>query len=390
MLGWLVRFVVAVISFAAVTYFGLVVFGDFSRTETAVTSWAVTAALALVVAFVVYAALEFLQTDDVESITRQFDTRTIVLMPLAIGINIVLGAAVASALKLPIYLDSTGTILVGVLAGPIPGAITGVLTNVLWTYVVPPPFQSSPAAAFAVVAAIIGILAGLAGRFTLMRPRRNRPLWQVVLAGVMTVGLVGGAVGAGYYTYSRFVDTPNAVPTGGETALVILGWVVVVLLALAVIGLLALLVIRRDLTVVNVVLAGIITGVVAALVSAPISANLFSGVTGAGTDFVVAAFRSAGASIQQATLGQGLISDPIDKVATFFVVYLVLQAMPRRLIARFPQGDRVAAPERAHRDDAGGEGQVDASPASDTTAEESGSTEEPLAVLEPAPAEDRG
>ena len=49
-------------------------------------------------------------------IREQFPTRIIALMPVAIAINIVLGATVQQALKLPIYLDSIGTILVGVLA----------------------------------------------------------------------------------------------------------------------------------------------------------------------------------------------------------------------------------------------------------------------------------
>ena len=70
-------------------------------------------------------------------------------MPIAVAINIILGATVANALKLPIYLDSIGTILVGALAGPVAGALTGFLSNTLWTYVVPPPFQNGPAAAFA-------------------------------------------------------------------------------------------------------------------------------------------------------------------------------------------------------------------------------------------------
>ena len=61
----------------------------------------------------------------IDSITRQFDTRTLVLMPVAMALNIVLGTAVASALKIPIYLDSVGTILVAALAGPLAGAATG-------------------------------------------------------------------------------------------------------------------------------------------------------------------------------------------------------------------------------------------------------------------------
>ena len=86
----------------------------------------------------------------------RFDTRTIVLIPIAIAINIVLGQTVGSVLKIPIYLDSIGTILVGVLAGPIPGLVTGLLANLIWTYVLPPPLQSPYAAPFAIVAAEIG------------------------------------------------------------------------------------------------------------------------------------------------------------------------------------------------------------------------------------------
>ena len=53
---------------------------------------------------------------------------------------------------------------------------------------------------------------------------------------------------------------------------------------------------------------------------------------------MVAAFRQAGADLQQAVLGQSLISDPVDKVITYFVAYLILGAMAARTKARFPQG----------------------------------------------------
>ena len=67
-------------------------------------------------------------------VARQFTTRVIVLMPVAIAINIVLGYTVQSGLKLPIYMDSIGTILVGVLGGPLPGLITGALSDLIWQY----------------------------------------------------------------------------------------------------------------------------------------------------------------------------------------------------------------------------------------------------------------
>ena len=57
-------------------------------------------------------------------ISGQFTTRVIVLMPVAIAINIVLGYIIQTVLKLPIYMDSIGTIFVGVLAGPLAGLAT--------------------------------------------------------------------------------------------------------------------------------------------------------------------------------------------------------------------------------------------------------------------------
>ena len=73
--------------------------------------------------------------------------------------------------------------------------------------------------------------------------------------------------------------------------------------------------------------------------AAPIAASLFGGVTGSGADFVIAAFRQAGADLEQAVLGQSLISDPIDKVVTYFVVYVILGTLALRTKARFPQGE---------------------------------------------------
>jgi hypothetical protein len=347
----LTRIGAAVVAFLVVMYIGLGMIGNFSL-EAATGSWALVGAIGLVVAIVAYAAVELLQTGGIESLAGQFDTRTVVLMPLAIAVNIIVGAAVANALKIPIYLDSIGTILVGALAGPIPGAMTGFLTNVLWTYVVPPPFQSAPAAAFAIVAAVIGLLAGVFGRIGVLRPRPDRSLGQLLVGGLLALAAVVAFGFLGYLGFVAVVGPAAFAPESANPLFVILAWVALALLAVTVIGLAVLLLWRRDLTAAFVVVAGVATGIIAALISAPISANLFSGVTGAGTDFLVAAFRQAGAEIQAATLGQGLISDPIDKVTTFFVVYLVLQALSRRTVARFPQGEelieaRRTAPEAA-------------------------------------------
>ncbi len=335
---WL-RIAGALVAFAIVAYVGVLLAGTFSGQNS--DNWALVTAVALVAAFVAYAGVEYLQTGRLDSIAQQFDTRTIVLMPLAIAINIILGQTVSAALKIPVYLDSIGTILVGALAGPIPGALTGFLANILWTYVVPPPFQGSASAAFAIVAAVIGLMAGMFGRLGWMRPRPDRSFGELAIGALIALVVVGGVA---FYAWARFYGTgfsffsPEQSP---DAVFVVLGWLIAALFVAAIAGFLALLFLRRDLTVAYVVVAGVLTGVVAALISAPISANLFSGVTGAGTDFLVAAFRQAGSEIQAATFQQGLLSDPVDKLITFFTVYLILNAMARRTKARFPQGERL-------------------------------------------------
>jgi hypothetical protein len=270
----------------------------------------------------------------------QFTTRVIVLIPIAIAINIVLGQTVAAALKIPVYFDSIGTILVGVVAGPIPGLLTGLLANLIWTYVLPAPFQSAYAAPFAVVAAEIGLLAGVFGWFGWFQSRPNTP-WPRLLAGGLIVAVIAAVIFFyGFIPFYGGTFTFFGEATDVSPIFTILSWLVAALLVLAVVALFVLLFVRRDLGVVYVVSAGALVGVISALISAPISAVVFGGVTGSGTDLLVAAFQQAGSDLQTAVLQQGLLSDPIDKVLTFFVVFLLLQALPRRIVARFPQGER--------------------------------------------------
>jgi energy-coupling factor transport system substrate-specific component len=278
----------------------------------------------------------------------RFDTRTIVLIPIAIAINIILGQTVAAALKIPIYMDSIGTVLVGVLAGPIPGLVAGILTNLIWTYVLPAPFHSDIAAPFAIVAAWIGFSAGIFAQIGWFRSRPNTE-WGRLLAGAAVIGVI--ILGIGYYgfipfytdgTFTFFGDTSQT-----EPFFVVLGYLIGIAILASVIGLVALLFIRRDLGVAYVALGGLICGVVSAIISAPIAAVVFGGVTGSGTDLLVAAFQQGGADLQTAVLQQGLISDPIDKTVTFFIVFVLLQTLSRRFVARFPQGERAIGLEGA-------------------------------------------
>ena len=279
-------------------------------------------------------------------VTRQFDTRTIVLIPIAIAINIILGQTVASVLKVPIYLDSIGTVLVAVLAGPIPGLLTGLLANLIWTYVLPAPLNSPYAAPFAVVAAEIGLVAGVFASAGFFRSRPMTPWPQLTIGGVV-VGAIVLVIGIWGFlpfytdgTFTFFGDSPDATPVLGA-----IGWLIAIGLVAAVVALFVLLFVRRDLGVAYVFVAGLVTGIISAIISAPIAAVVFGGVTGSGTDLLVAAFQQAGSDLQTAVLQQGLISDPIDKTVTFFVVFVLLQTLSRRFVARFPQGEKAVGLE---------------------------------------------
>lgn len=189
---------------------------------------------------------------------KDFSTITWVMIPVAIAINIAIGQLIY-ALKIPLYLDSVGTVLVGILAGPWAGALTGLLANLIWGLT----GLNVPYAPFAGVAAAIGLLAGLFSETGWMRS-----WWKAIVAGA-------------------------------------------------------------------------ITGLVAAVISAPISAYVWGGVTGSGTDVIVAIFRSFGFGVLPASFAQGVSSDPLDKAITFLVVFLIVKALPLRFLARFPRSEKL-------------------------------------------------
>lgn len=101
--------------------------------------------------------------------------------------------------KLPIFLDSIGTLISAVLLGPVIGMLTGLLTNLLWGLLTDPI-----AAAFAPVAMVIGPVAGW-----LARAGWFRTLPKVVVSGViitlavtvvavpLRTALFGGVTGSG-------------------------------------------------------------------------------------------------------------------------------------------------------------------------------------------------
>jgi len=105
---------------------------------------------------------------------KQLSSSTLVLIVISIAINII-GGQLSSMIKLPIFLDSIGTIISALVAGPWVALLTGLLSNVLSSLV------SGPIAlAFAPVAMVIGLSAGL-----LARSGFFRTLPRVILSGVV-------------------------------------------------------------------------------------------------------------------------------------------------------------------------------------------------------------
>ncbi len=84
--------------------------------------------------------------------------RLLALIPLAVGINLALGK-LASALALPIYLDTVGTVLVACLAGLVPALIAGAVSQVVMAMIDNPVWL-----AFLPVQLAIGAYAAMAAR----------------------------------------------------------------------------------------------------------------------------------------------------------------------------------------------------------------------------------
>lgn len=84
----------------------------------------------------------------------KFNTAALVLIPAAVGINY-LGKLFAGALKLPLWLDSIGTMLSACLAGPIVGAICGAINNIIYG------FQDPISFVYAFTSIGIGLAAGI-------------------------------------------------------------------------------------------------------------------------------------------------------------------------------------------------------------------------------------
>jgi energy-coupling factor transport system substrate-specific component len=196
-----------------------------------------------------------------QRITDEMSGAALPFVAFCIALNLTAGQ-ITAGLKIPLYLDSIGTILTAVLVGPWSAVICGTIANILAAAAGSPPMVFF-IPAVVVIGAFTGIFAKM-GAF--------RKLYLVI---------------------------------GG----------------------------------------GIVQGILAGLISAPVSAFFFSGVMGAGTDFLVLFFRSKGLSLFNSVLYAGLITDPFDKLVSYFIVFFLIKNLPQRLISRLRGASNLRGPD---------------------------------------------
>ena len=109
--------------------------------------------------------------------------RLVSMIPVALVLNIVVGQIIGSV-GIPLYLDSTGSVLVAALAGPWAGIATGVLSSLVWSAFNPSVLP------FAAPSAAVGGLAGVA-----IKHGALKNIATVLLSGAV-IGIVVGMLAA--------------------------------------------------------------------------------------------------------------------------------------------------------------------------------------------------
>ena len=115
------------------------------------------------------------------SIKEDFSMVAILTIPICVAINVV-GDQIVQLLKLPIFLDVIGTVLMAMLAGPWPAAVTGILTNLCMGITDNPTLIP-----FAITSAACGIAAGLFARKKWFSAQKWKLIIIVLVLDLVTI-----------------------------------------------------------------------------------------------------------------------------------------------------------------------------------------------------------
>ena len=144
---------------------------------------------------------------------KKIDKLTIFLIPIGIAINVV-GGQLAILLKLPLFLDSIGTFVVGALCGGIPGALVGLGCGLINAISLPTLLPYT----------IIGVLFGILASF-LAKKNMFSSFWKAIINGIV-IAIIGTGIAVPITAtiYGGFVGTGASVIV---TTLMAAGWDVI-------------------------------------------------------------------------------------------------------------------------------------------------------------------
>ncbi|WP_339226808.1 ECF transporter S component [Oceanobacillus sp. FSL K6-2867] len=130
-------------------------------------------------------------------IRYDFSLLALLLIPVGVSLNVV-GYQLSTILKLPVFMDQIGTIMVSMIAGPWIGLLAGLLGNVVNGMINP------IAIGFSVVSMSVGFVSGYLSKWRFYTNLYGIIISCVILtivaafpAAIVTVFLFGGVTGAG-------------------------------------------------------------------------------------------------------------------------------------------------------------------------------------------------
>lgn len=120
---------------------------------------------------------------------RELPPTILTVIPVGVAINLAIGTLI-QIIKLPIFLDSIGTVIVSVLGGPVPGILTAVITVILGGLLTNPVLPW-----FICTAIAIGWFTGFCANHGAFKR-----IWTWGLCGVV-MGIIAGIVSAPVITF---------------------------------------------------------------------------------------------------------------------------------------------------------------------------------------------
>ncbi|GMQ74629.1 ECF transporter S component [Tetragenococcus halophilus] len=135
------------------------------------------------------------KTNNKQGIRYDFTLLAVMLIPVGVALNFVT-SQVVQVLRIPIHLDTVGTIIVSMIAGPWVGATTGLTTNLVTSLTNPTSIFFAP------VSISVGIIIGFSSKYRLFNNIIKTillgfiiALTSVIIGSFISVIVFGGATG---------------------------------------------------------------------------------------------------------------------------------------------------------------------------------------------------